>query len=194
MVADFLTQLDCLPHRRRRLFCLLGSTIGNLSASQRNAFLGRLADAMQPGDEFLLGVDLVKPVEVLERAYNDAQGVTAEFNRNILSAINNLAGTNFDPGRFEHVAFFNVERSRIEMHLRATGDMHVHVARGGQEFLPIGEGEMIHTEDSHKFTIAQARDFLESAGLEVVSCLHDANRWFSLLRARLTPRGRHVEC
>jgi L-histidine N-alpha-methyltransferase len=191
-VADFLTQLECLPSPRQRLFCLLGSTIGNLSVTQREAFVQSLSRAMQPGDEFLLGVDLVKPVQVLHRAYNDSQGVTAEFNRNILRVINDLAGTDFDPGRFDHVALYNPDHARVEMHLRATMDMEVTSPHAGMDRLELRRDEMIHTENSHKFTTAQVTELLERTGLSVVSCLQDARQWFALLRARKPGRGRYV--
>ncbi|MFP4053831.1 MAG: L-histidine N(alpha)-methyltransferase [Phycisphaerae bacterium] len=194
LVADFLTQLDRVPCRRRRLFCLLGSTIGNLSGSQRDTFLQQLGEEMEPGDEFLLGLDLVKPVDVLEKAYNDGRGVTAEFNRNILRSINALAKTNFRPELFEHLAFYNSAESRIEMHLRAAEDMEVRTPLGEDDMLGIAAGETINTEDSHKFTVPRAKDFLQSAGLRVTDCLQDPKRWFGLLRACPSPRGRYVEC
>ncbi|MFP4106179.1 MAG: L-histidine N(alpha)-methyltransferase [Phycisphaerae bacterium] len=194
LVADFLTQLDSIAPGRKRLFCLLGSTIGNLSIDQRENFLRHLADIMQPGDEFLLGIDLVKPVDVLEKAYNDSQGVTAEFNRNILRVINKLAGTTFRPDRFDHVAFYRREESRIEMHLRANRDMEVVLPQQPPETLHIRRGEMIHTENSHKFTIDGATDLLQSAGLQVRSHLKDGNHWFALLRAMAPPRGHYVGC
>ena len=194
LVADFLSELEGVGSSRRRLFCLLGSTIGNLSVAQRRAFLRDLEGAMQPGDEFLLGVDLVKPVEVLERAYNDEQGVTAEFNRNILRVSNDLAETNFRPERFDHVAFYNPDRGRVEMHLRASTDMEVVTPLGSHRRFAIDQGEMIHTENSHKFTVDQATGLLASAGLEVLSCYQDARRWFALFRACKPPRGRYVGC
>lgn len=194
LVADFLTQLDCVPATRRRLFCLLGSTIGNLSVAQRRGFVHDLAAAMQPGDGFLLGVDLVKPVEVLERAYNDSRGVTAEFNRNILRVVNELAETDFRPEWFDHVAFYNPRHARVEMHLRATRDMTVATPLGREETLTVREDETIHTENSHKFTLAHVRGLLESAGLEGVSCLQDPKRWCALLRARKPSRGHYVGC
>jgi L-histidine N-alpha-methyltransferase len=192
LVADFLTQLHCIPVGRRRLFCLLGSTIGNLSVRQRRAFLRSLGQIMQPGDEFLLGIDLVKPVEVLERAYNDEAGVTAEFNRNILRAINHLADTDFRPEQFDHVAFYNTAHERIEMHLRARADMEIATPHLPGKPLTIRQGETIHTENSHKFTLPQATDMLQRAGMQVVSCLQDAKHWFALLRAGCSPRGRYV--
>jgi len=183
LVADFLTQLPCIPCARPRLFCLLGSTIGNLSVAQRQAFLQDLGRAMQPGDEFLLGVDLVKPVEVLERAYNDSRGVTAAFNRNILRVVNELAETDFRPEWFDHVAFYDPGQARVEMHLRATKDMEVATPLGREATLGVRKDETIHTENSHKFTIPQGRRLLESAGLEVVSYRQDPKQWFALLRA-----------
>jgi L-histidine N-alpha-methyltransferase len=194
LVADFLSQLDCVPGGRARIFCLLGSTIGNLSVSQRRAFLTHLADIMNPGDEFLLGIDLVKPVDILVKAYNDGDGVTAEFNRNILSAVNDLAGTDFRPEWFDHVAFYNPNHARMEMHLRATRDMEVRAPVHPGKSISIRRGETIHTENSHKFTLPQARRFLEAAGLKLTSCLQDPKHWFALLRAKPASRGTYVGC
>ncbi len=194
LVADFLTQLECIPCNRPRLFCLLGSTIGNFSVAQRQAFIADLARAMMPGDEFLLGVDLVKPVEVLEKAYNDSQGVTAEFNRNILRVVNGLAETDFRPDWFAHVAYYSHEHARIEMHLRAERDMEVATPLGRNEKVYLRKNETIHTEDSHKFTIRQAMELLESVGLKVISCLQDPEQWFGLFQACKPPRGRYVGC
>ena len=98
----------------------LGSTIGNFDPAGAIAFLSNVRRHLTARDAFLLGVDLVKPVEVLEAAYNDRAGVTAEFNRNVLRVINRHLDADFDVERFAHVAFFNRERSQIEMHLRAT--------------------------------------------------------------------------
>ncbi|MBD3242483.1 MAG: L-histidine N(alpha)-methyltransferase, partial [Chitinivibrionales bacterium] len=126
IVADFITQLSVVPARRRRLFCFFGSTIGNLTPVQRSRLLAGLGSIMRPDDQLLLGVDMVKPREILERAYNDAGNVTATFNRNILNVVNSIVGTDFDPDAFGHVAFYDDLHSRIEMHLKATDTMTVH--------------------------------------------------------------------
>ncbi|MFP4355029.1 MAG: L-histidine N(alpha)-methyltransferase [Phycisphaerae bacterium] len=192
LVADFLTQLACVPDGRRRLFCLLGSTIGNFGDQQRHNLLCSLAGAMQPQDELLLGVDLAKSVSVLERAYNDAKGVTAAFNRNILRAVNNLAGTDFHPDWFEHAAFYNPQHGRIEMHLRANRDMQVDLSAAGEQPLGIACGETIHTENSYKFQLDQMQQILRQAGLELTACLQDNKAWFALLRVRPAGRGDYV--
>ena len=120
-VADISGTLVFSRVSRPALFAFLGSTIGNFEDEQATALLRQVAAAMQPGDSFLMGADLVKDREVLEAAYNDARGVTAEFDRNILRVLNCDLGCDFKEAAFRHQAFFNPVLSRIEMHLIATG-------------------------------------------------------------------------
>src|SRR5574340_314843 len=119
VVGDYERHLEHLPTGRRRLVAFLGSSIGNFTPGETDRFLDRVAGHMQSGEHLLLGVDLVKDRAVLEAAYNDRAGVTAEFNRNILRVINRALDATFEPDAFAHVAFFNPEASQIEMHLRA---------------------------------------------------------------------------
>src|SRR5574340_1555207 len=119
VVGDYEQHLEHLPRGRRRLVAFLGSSIGNFTPGETDRFLDRVAGHMQSGEHLLLGVDLVKDRAVLEAAYNDRAGVTAEFNRNILRVINRALDATFEPDAFAHVAFFNPEASQIEMHLRA---------------------------------------------------------------------------
>ncbi len=180
LVADFTRQMHLIP-RGKNMFCFLGSTIGNLSGEQRYRFFRDLNRVMISGDALLLGVDLVKPVDILERAYNDNQGVTAAFNRNILRVVNDLAGTDFDPLAFDHLAFYNHHRNRIEMHLRAKKAMQISSpARAGR--IRIEKGETIHTENSRKFTLADIRDSAAAAGLYVKENITDKKGWYSLIR------------
>lgn len=180
VVADFMKQLDLIPRGSKRFFCFLGSTIGNLSKEDAIAFLQNLSEAMQPGDTLLLGADMVKSKDVLEKAYNDSAGVTAEFNLNILNVVNNIAKTNFRPELFEHVAFYNEELSRIEMHLKAKEDMEIE-SPIINETISIRKGETIHTENSHKFTYTHIDNFASAAGLEIQHIFSDENNWFSLI-------------
>jgi L-histidine N-alpha-methyltransferase len=180
VVADFMKQLDLIPKGLTRFFCFLGSTVGNLSKGDAIGFFRILGGAMQTGDMLLLGADMVKSKDVLEKAYNDTEGVTAEFNRNILNVVNNIANTNFRPEAFEHVAFYNEELSRIEMHLKAKEDVEVkspHIKRK----IVIRKGESIHTENSHKFTHEYIKDFALAAGLEIQHIFSDEKKWFSLI-------------
>ncbi len=127
IAGDFTRHLGRLP-RRRKLITFFGSTIGNLTDEETLRLLGNLRQIMRPGDLFLLGMDMIKPVEILENAYNDRQGITGKFNRNILSHVNRELRGDFDPDGFDHVAFFNPEREQVEMHLRARRDMRVRIA------------------------------------------------------------------
>ncbi len=182
IAADFINQLYVLPEsNRRRIFCFFGSTIGNLSLQQRFHFLKVIREMMKPGDLFLLGADLVKPKHIMEKAYNDHLNLTARFNRNILNVINSLIQADFSPSSFEHIAFYNEFDSRIEMHLRASCSMSV-----SSPFLPepilLAESEMIHTENSRKFTLHQIISEIESAGLHVKTAETDSKNQYALIQ------------
>jgi L-histidine N-alpha-methyltransferase len=180
VVADFEEDLDRLEHNgSRRLIAFLGGTIGNLDRTERRRFLDRMRGLLDPEDRLLLGTDLVKDTSRLESAYNDSAGVTAEFNRNVLHVINSRLGANFQPARFDHVAFYDEAGTRIEMRLRAREaqdvriralDMHVHFERD----------EDIRTEISCKFTRADLERELAPAGLEVKSWYTDEQELFAL--------------
>jgi len=152
------------------LFALLGSTIGNFVGEEARKLLSNVRSAMRESDLFLLGADLRpgggKTIERLEAAYNDAQGVTAEFNLNMLRALNRDAGTNFDLTAFRHRAFYDVAEGRIEMHLVAETDQDVEVPGG--DVVHIGAGESIRTELSCKYDRLVLTRLLESARLEIV--------------------------
>lgn len=164
----------------RRLFVFLGSTIGNFSATQRGRFLSRIFDAMKPGDYFLMGFDRIKDRDVLNAAYNDAQGITAAFNLNILTHLNARFDGDFDPARFNHVAFFNEEESRIEMHLESQADQHVRLTGLNLE-IDFTAGERIHTEISTKFDTDKLAAELGAIGFVRAADWSDARRWFSLM-------------
>jgi L-histidine N-alpha-methyltransferase len=180
VLADFRTQLHRITSSREKLFCFFGSTIGNLSGSEAVSCLREIRKAMRRGDALLLGIDMVKPREVLERAYNDSRGITAEFNRNILKVSNRLAGTDFDPADFDHVAFYNSELGRIEMHLRACKRTKVSCPFAGED-ITLKDGETIHTENSRKFTGPGVDELLEGAGLMRKRTYGDPDGWFSLI-------------
>ena len=167
MVGDFLN-LAPLPElgRGRRVGFFPGSTIGNLEEDQAVAFLANARDRLGPSSLFILGVDLVKDPVVLVAAYDDAAGVTAAFNKNLLVRANRDLGADFGLDGFEHVAVWSAERSRMEMHLRAARDMEVHIGGAMIAFLA---GETIHTESSRKFTEASVTAMAEAAGWRVVS-------------------------
>lgn len=164
----------------RRLLFYPGSSIGNFTPDLAVAFLRRARANAGDDGKLLVGVDLVKDRAILEAAYDDHLGITAAFNRNILNHLNRVAGTDFDPARWRHVALFNEEHSRIEMHLEACVDHWVAWPGGRRHF---AEGERIHTENSCKYTPARFAGKLAEAGWKVSDQWFDENRWFALFLA-----------
>lgn len=184
ITADFLSQVHLIPRNRRRLFCFLGSTLGNLNPDQAINFLCNVRNAMETSDELLLGVDMVKEQDVLNRAYNDSKGITAAFNKNILNVTNQIAGTNFNPDDFEHFAFFNAEHSRIEMHLKAVRNIQI---KSPSLINPIHilKDETIHTENSYKQTLTSIGNLLNSCNLKIKEVYSDSRGWFSVLHVTI---------
>ncbi|MGV0594243.1 L-histidine N(alpha)-methyltransferase [Mycolicibacterium porcinum] len=162
--GDFEEHLGKIPAVGRRLVAFLGSTIGNLTPGPRAEFLGSLAQTLQPGDSLLLGTDLVKDAGRLVRAYDDSAGVTAAFNRNVLSVVNRELDADFDLDAFEHVAKWNADEERIEMWLRAGAPQQVRVAALDLDVVFVAGEEML-TEVSCKFRAAGVADELAKAGL-----------------------------
>ena len=181
VVGDFERDLGHVPPAAgRRLVLFLGSTIGNLAPSARGRFLARTRRLLAtPEDRFVLGVDLVKDVKVLEAAYDDAAGVTAAFNRNILRVVNRGVDGDFDPGAFAHVAFYNRAAARIEMHLVAESPQDVWLARLGMR-VSFSPGEPIWTESSYKFTRSGVEAMLAAAGMRLVEWRVDPANYFAL--------------
>ena len=187
VVGDFEHHLASIPHEGRRLIAFLGGTIGNFTPGSRRRFLRGLARLLRPGiDHLLLGTDLVKDPRILEAAYDDAAGITAAFNRNVLNVLNRELGADFDVAAFEHVAFFDREHEWIEMRLRASRRMSVHIAALGLdvEFAP---REELRTEISAKFTPQRLADDLAAAGLNLEQVLKDDAGQFALSLS--TPAG-----
>jgi L-histidine N-alpha-methyltransferase len=179
VVGDFGRDLGHVPDGRRRLFAFLGGTIGNLYPEERGRFLRELRTAMGPEDRLVIGTDLVKDRAMLEAAYNDSAGVTAEFNRNVLRVVNEGLGADFDPEAFEHVAFFDEANSWIEMRLRANGAQVVRI-NGVNLEVRFADGEEIRTEISAKFTRDAVRAELRQAGLRLEDFLTDDGGLFGL--------------
>jgi L-histidine N-alpha-methyltransferase len=167
----------------KKLVLYLGSSIGNFEPEEASDLLHRMRAHMEKGDYLLLGTDLVKDTSVLLPAYDDAQGVTARFNKNVLARINRELGGNFVLDLFRHVALWNPECSRIEMHLESKLDQMIKIKLLGLE-VPLKQGERIHTENSYKYTIAGVRDFLLSTGFEIESTWTDEKSWFGTHLAR----------
>lgn len=184
IVADYERHLERIPAGPRRLVTFLGSTIGNFTRPAAAEFVRRLADALRPGDFVLIGMDLVKPREILNAAYNDTAGLTAEFNRNVLRVLNRELRANFDLERFEHVAFFNESESQVEMHLRAREAHAVALSRLGMR-ISFARGEMMLTEISRKFTHEEAGHLFERAGLRLARWYATPERWFALALGEL---------
>ncbi|SFQ58130.1 L-histidine Nalpha-methyltransferase [Amycolatopsis arida] len=190
VVGDFTEHLDLLPGEPPRLVVFLGGTIGNFTPAERAAFLRSVRDVLDEGEWLLLGTDLVKDPDVLVRAYDDAAGVTAEFNRNVLRVINARLGADFDPERFDHVAHWDAEAEWIEMRLRAREAMRVRIP-GADMVVDFAAGEDVRTEISAKFRRKGVTAELSDAGFAVQHWWTDDEGRFavSLARAVRRPAG-----
>ena len=165
---------------QQRLFFYPGSSIGNFLPADALAFLGRIANECDRDGGLLIGIDLVKPASILKRAYDDREGITAAFNLNVLNHINTLIGADFAAGDWRHVAFFNGELSRIEMHLEARRNVIVSWPRGERRF---AKGERIHTENSYKYRLPDFERLLLDAGFSRVRSWADDKQWFAVCHA-----------
>jgi L-histidine N-alpha-methyltransferase len=183
LVGDLTHPLEPdLDVPRPAMVALLGSTIGNFTDPQAAEILANIREFMHEGDRFLMGADLRpsrgKSVEELEAAYNDARGVTAEFNRNILANLNRRIGTDFDPRRFEHRAFYNPDEAQIEMHLVSRGAQRVRFPERGE--IPLMDGETIRTEISRKWDRGSVERLFGSAGLVLLEWFTDPHDRYAL--------------
>ncbi|HEX6347006.1 L-histidine N(alpha)-methyltransferase [Umezawaea sp.] len=183
VVGDFTEHLAGLPGDAPRVVAFLGGTIGNLIPEERRKFFSAVRAVLGAGEWLLLGTDLVKDPAVLVRAYDDAQGVTAEFNRNVLRVINRELGGDFDVSAFEHVALWNAEQEWIEMRLRATRAVTVRLAELDLD-VEFAEGEELRTEVSAKFRPDGVRTELEEAGFDLHRWWTDSQGRFALSLAR----------
>lgn len=163
-----------------RMICFIGSTLGNLNPHECDVFFSQVTQALQPGEYFLLGIDLQKPKELLEAAYNDSQGVTAAFNLNMLSHLNQRFDGNFDLNQFEHWSFYNESLHQIEMHLRSLKAQTVELRELGVA-IAFQPGETILSEISRKFDLTQIQQELVAKGLHPIQTWTDPNQWFGLL-------------
>jgi dimethylhistidine N-methyltransferase len=180
LVADYTSDWQLppvIPGAGKRVAFFPGSTIGNFSPAQALSFFQNCALHLA-GGALLLGVDLIKSPDVLHAAYNDAQGVTAAFNLNLLARANRELGSNFDLSQFAHSAFYNAPLQRIEMHLLSLKAQTVHLNGKAYAFR---EGETLHTEYSHKFTIAGVQQVAQSVGLKAGPVWTDAQHLFGRL-------------
>ncbi|HAO11152.1 MAG TPA: L-histidine N(alpha)-methyltransferase [Planktothrix sp. UBA8407] len=167
-----------------RMIGFIGSTLGNLKPSECHVFFSHIVEALQQGDYFLLGVDLHKSESILVPAYDDSQGVTAEFNLNILRHLNNIFEGNFNLQQFEHWAFYNQTEHQIEMHLKSLRSQTVELKKLNLA-IELATDETIHTEISRKFELEKIQEELRDLGLVSLKTWTDKNQWFGLILCQL---------
>ncbi|MBT5200644.1 MAG: L-histidine N(alpha)-methyltransferase [Thaumarchaeota archaeon] len=172
---EFLKNYD----DKKNLILFLGSSFGNFSPHDGYAFLQKIHSTMKSGDLFLIGLDLVKDKQILENAYNDSQGVTAEFNLNVLSRINDELDADFDLKNFEHHSVYHEEKQRIEMYLKSLVNQSVIISKSNLK-LNLDKDELIHTEYSHKYNLSQIHTLLDSVGFSIENSWLDDKKLFSL--------------
>jgi len=175
--VKYIDQSNNMPKRKLVLF--LGSSIGNFEPAQAKKLLRTTREKLDKNDFLLVGFDLKKKKSVLESAYNDKSCTTAKFNMNILTRINRELGGNFDLRKFAHLAYFNDEEHRVEMHLASETNQQVYVQALGRTF-SFREGETIHTENSYKYSLDQVTDLGEDSGFEIRNNFLDDKNWFDL--------------
>jgi L-histidine N-alpha-methyltransferase len=186
LVGDYsagLMQLSGTPGRKLVLY--IGSSIGNFEPDEAGALLRTIRESLSPGDALLLGTDMVKDETVLHAAYNDAQGVTARFNLNILARINRELGADFDLSSFRHYAVWNPEQFRMEMHLESLRSQTAYISDLEMR-VRFRRGETIHTENSYKFTPEMVREILSAGGFDLEQTWMDERGWFGVHLARVS--------
>ena len=165
---------------KKNLIVFLGSSFGNFDYEPGLKFLETTNSAMKDNDLFLIGLDLVKDRNVLERAYDDSQGVTAQFNLNVLSRINSELDSNFSVDKFAHHTVYNENENRVEIYLRSLENQTVNISKAGI-VLEIKQGELIHTENSYKYTIPKIKEMFSSTGFRIRDMWFDEKRYFCLV-------------
>ena len=176
---DFIENYDTKPN----LITFLGSSFGNFDKSDGIKFLKKISSLMKSNDLFLIGLDLKKDQEILHNAYNDSQNITAKFNLNILKRINAELGANFNLEKFEHHAIYNEEKGRVEMYLRSLSEQSV-IVQKSELSLTLSKDELIHTENSHKFSIKQIESLLQDTNFEKLEIWLDSRKYFALVLAK----------
>lgn len=172
---EFIKSFNSKPN----LILFLGSSFGNFDPAYGKIFLDKINKTMNQGDQFLMGLDLVKKKEILENAYDDSEGVTSEFNQNVLVRINQELGGNFNLHDFEHYVVYNEENQRIEMYLKSLKQQKIVIPKADLSFT-LEEGELIHTEYSYKYSIEQIDTLIESTGFRLKERWTDMNNLFSV--------------
>ena len=176
---DFIEHYDDKPN----LITFLGSSFGNFYEEDGNNFLKKIHDLMKSTDYFLIGLDMKKDNDILFRAYNDTKGLTAKFNLNVLERINKELDADFKISKFAHKAYYNETKGRIEMYLRSLSAQTVNIPKAGIS-IQLSENELIHTENSHKFTMSQIDSMFEDVGLGIVQIWFDTKKYFGLILAK----------
>jgi len=185
IVADYTRGIARLKSvRGRKLVLYIGSSIGNFEPDEATAVLTRVREGLKAGDSLLLGVDLAKSTDVLLPAYDDAQGVTAAFNKNVLVRLNNELAADFDLDSFQHRAVWNGSESRIEMHLESVREQTVNFGALNLD-ISFAQGESIHTENSYKFTPEMIRELFAESGFALERTWTDPHGWFAEHLARV---------
>ena len=164
----------------KNLIVFLGSSFGNFNPENGLEFLQKINSSMKNDDLFLIGLDLLKDKNVLHQAYNDSQGITAEFNLNVLSRINSELGGNFDISKFVHHVVYNNNQNKIELYLRSLAKQTVEISNADL-ILEIDEDELIHTENSYKYTISQIKQMFTTTGYKIKDIWYDNDRYYSLV-------------
>ena len=173
---EFIKNYD----NKKNLIAFLGSSFGNFDYEHGLKFLQKINSSMKKNDLFLIGLDLVKDKTVLERAYNDSQGVTAKFNLNVLSRINSELGSNFNINKFVHHAIYNESQNRVEIYLRSLENQIVNIPKA-RMMLQIKQDELIHTENSYKYTIPEIKEILAITGFRIKDIWYDEKQYFCLV-------------
>jgi dimethylhistidine N-methyltransferase len=176
---DFIEHYDDKPN----LITFLGSSFGNFNEYDGVGFLKKIHDLMKSSDYFLIGLDMEKDSDVLFKAYNDTKDLTAKFNLNVLERINKELDADFKVSQFAHKAYYNESKRRIEMYLRSLSDQTVTIPKAGIS-IQLAENELIHTENSHKFTMSQIDSMFEEVGLDIVQIWFDTKKYFGLILAK----------
>lgn len=175
---EFIEKYD----NKKNLIIFLGSSYGNFTTDEGKIFLQKINSIMKKEDLFLIGLDLVKDKKILESAYDDSQGITAKFNLNVLSRINDELDADFILNNFKHVAKYNEKDQRIEMYLQSLVNQSVIISKANFSF-KLKQGELIHTEHSHKYTLPQIQELMKITGFEIKQKWLDVNQYYSLTLA-----------
>ncbi|HUT06245.1 MAG TPA: L-histidine N(alpha)-methyltransferase [Nitrosopumilaceae archaeon] len=165
---------------KKNLIIFLGSSFGNFIPNEGKTFLQKINSTMKKEDLFLIGLDLVKGIQILENAYNDTKGITSKFNLNVLSRINDELDADFVLNNFEHFAKYNEQDQRVEMYLKSLVNQSVIISKANLS-LTLKQGELIHTEHSHKYKISQIKELMDKTGFKIMQNWLDAKEHYALI-------------